>query len=278
MDKYLTDFLAYLRVEKNYSINTIDGYGTDLRQFFTECGIQKTPELTKAKIREFLANMANANLAPTTRKRKLASIRSFMSFLKREGIIDVNVSLEVDSAKADKKLPKAITVNETATMLDSISNNQDRALVETLYGIGCRVSELVQLKISDIDFESRTALVFGKGNKERMLPINNSALAAIRKHLDTRNFESEYIFASRRFPEKPMTTRNARNIVYKYTDGDLSPHMLRHSYATHLFANGVDIRIIQELLGHSDINTTTIYTKVANDHMTNAYRVAHPRG
>jgi site-specific recombinase XerD len=276
MKNQLNDFLNYLRIEKNSSLNTIVSYRKDIEQFIESGEISDISEMTKPKIRNFLSEIQH--LAPRTRGRKLSAIRSFMTFLVREGLIEKNYALEIDKPKLEKKLPTVMTVNETANYIDAVTNHQDRAVLEVLYGIGCRADELVNIRHADIDFDNRTVKLFGKGNKERIVPINNSAIKAIENHLKTRDISSEYIFASKRYPDIPMTTRNAHKIVKKHTQGLVHPHMLRHSYATHLHANGVDIRIIQELLGHSDINTTTIYTSLANEQMSIAYRHAHPRG
>jgi integrase/recombinase XerD len=277
MKNHLEDFLNYLKIEKNLSNNTLIGYNKDLIQYFETCKISELEQLNKVTIRKFLAHISD--LAPTTRRRKLSAIRSFMTFLTREGIIEKNYALEIDNAKTEKRLPRIMSVNETASILDSADNPQDRAILETLYGVGCRVAELVGMKVADINYEERMVRLFGKGNKERHVPINNSAINAIKKHLENRGYESPYVFASgRNNPDSPMSTRNARRIVYKYTDGKVYPHMLRHSYATHLHANGVDIRVIKDLLGHEDISTTTIYTSLANEQLSKAYRHAHPRG
>lgn len=263
-------------VEVNASHNTVTSYNTDISQYFKQCGIHSVEQLNKATIREFLTSISG--LAPRTRRRKLSAIRSFFSFLKNEGVIKDNPALEIANVKVEKRLPKVMSVNQTASVLDSAETPQDKAILETLYGIGCRVGELVGIKISDIDFEERTVRVIGKGDKERLLPINNTAIKAIKEHLATREYDSEYVFASRVCHERPMTTRNVRDRVYKYSEGKVHPHMLRHSYATHLHANQADIRVIQELLGHADISTTTIYTAVANEQMAKTYRTAHPRG
>jgi integrase/recombinase XerD len=200
-----------------------------------------------------------------------------MTFLKSEGLIKDNPSLEIANVKVEKRLPKVMSVNQTASIIDSAESQQDKAILETLYATGCRVSELVGIKIRDIDFEERTLRVIGKGDKEREVPINNPAIRAIKEHLATRGYDSEYVFASRVYNERPMTTKNVRKRVKKFGGEEVHPHMLRHSYATHLHANGVDIRVIQELLGHADISTTTIYTAIANEQMSKAYRSAHPR-
>lgn len=275
MEKYLKYYLDYIITEKNLSSNTAIGYRKDIEQYINYCSIIELDQLNKHTIREFLVKINN--LAPTTRRRKLSAIREFMKYLKREGFIETNDALDIDNAKIDKKLPKVLNIQETAKIIDSATSKQDRAILETLYGLGCRVDELVHLKIYDIDFDNRLVRLFGKGNKERIVPINNASIIAINEHLQSRKYDSDYIFASRDCPQRPMTTRNARRIVYKYGGKGVHPHMFRHSYATHLHANGVDINIIQELLGHADISTTTIYTHVANEQMAKKYRNAHPR-
>jgi site-specific recombinase XerD len=274
MEKYLNHFLNYIRVEKNLSQNTIVAYRKDIEQYFNMCNIKGLEQLDKFTIRDYLSKISK--LAPTSRRRKLSALRAFMGFLSSEGIIEKNFASEIENAKIDKRLPKVLSVNETASIIDSANSIQDRAILETLYGLGCRVSELVNIKVSDIEFDDRTVRLFGKGNKERIVPINNASLSAIIEHLNTRGFNSEYVFASRVLAERPMTTKNVSRVVAKYSEAH--PHMFRHSYATHLHANGVDINVIKDLLGHADISTTTIYTHVANEQMTRAYRHAHPRG
>lgn len=276
MDKYLKHFLNYIKTERNLSQNTIISYKKDIEQYFKYCTITELEHLNKYTIRDFLSKINH--LEPTSRRRKLSAIRTFMSFLKRDDIIEINESLEIENTKIDKKLPKVLNVNEIANIIDSSGNKQDRAILETLYGIGCRVAELVNIKISDIDFDNRSIRLFGKGNKERIVPINNASISAIKNHIDSRPYYSEYVFASRSLPERPMTTRNARKIVHKYGGVDVHPHMFRHSYATHLHANDVDINVIKDLLGHADISTTQIYTHITNEQMSRAYRHAHPRG
>jgi site-specific recombinase XerD len=272
MEKYLKVFLSYIHNEKNLSNNTVIAYKKDIEQYLKR--VNDLSDLNRFTIREFLSEIST--LAPSTRRRKLSAVREFMKFLNREGIIENNEALMIDSVKPEKKLPKVLNVNQVANIIDSANNIQDRAVLETLYGLGCRVAELVRIKISDIDYSNRTVRLFGKGNKERIVPINNSSLIAIKEHLKSRDFESEYVFGSRVLAGKPMTTKNVSRIIAKY--GDAHPHMFRHSYATHLHANGVDINVIKDLLGHADISTTTIYTHIANEQMSKAYRHAHPRG
>lgn len=276
MEKYLDFFLTYIKTEKNLSDNTVISYKKDIEQFFESCEIKELSELNKYNIRNFLLKINH--LKPTSRRRKLSSIRAFMNFLSKESFIAKNEALDVDNARIDKKLPKVMDVHQTVKIIESAENKQDRALLETLYGVGCRISELVNIKVSDINFENRTVRLFGKGNKERIVPINNASINHILEHLQSRNFDSDYVFASRVSPNTPMTARNARRIVNKYGGKDVHPHMFRHSYATHLLSNGANIRHIQEMLGHADISTTQIYTHVANEEMTKTYRSYHPRG
>lgn len=276
MEKYLKYFLNYIRTEKNLSDNTIISYKKDLEQYFDSCSIVGLDDLNKHTIREFLTKINE--LAPTTRRRKLASIRGFFAFLFDEEIIDKNESLSIKTAKIDKKLPVVMSINETATIIDSAYSKQDRAILETLYGTGARISELVGIRISDIDYDARTVRLFGKGNKERIVPINNASLIAIKEHLDSRDFDSLYVFGSRVIPESPMTARNARERVYKHGGKGVHPHMFRHSYATHLHARGASIMDIKEMLGHADISTTQVYTHVTNEQMSRTYRHSHPRG
>lgn len=276
MEKYLKYFIDYIRIERNLSENTAISYKKDVEQYIEHCSIVDLSQFNKQTIREYLSSINS--LAPTSRRRKLSSIRAFLGFLSSEGIIEKNEAMDIRNAKIDKKLPKVMSIQETASIIDSAVNPQDRAILETLYGIGCRVSELVNIKISDIDFLNRQIRLFGKGNKERIVPINNASILAIKKHLQTRGFNSDYVFASRVLPGRPMTTKNASRVVHKYGGSEVHPHMFRHSYATHMHANGADIRYIQEMLGHSDISTTQIYTSVANEEMTSTYRHAHPRG
>jgi integrase/recombinase XerD len=251
-------------------------YKKDIEQYFELCNITELEQLNKYTIREFLSKISN--LAPTSRRRKLSSIRSFMSFLSKDDIIEKNEALDIANAKIDRKVPRVMNVDETAKIIESADGIQDRAIMETLYGIGCRVSELVNIKISDIDFDNRRVKLFGKGNKERIVPINNSSIKAINALLESRDFNSDYVFASTVLINKPMTTRNVRRIVHKYGGKEVHPHMFRHSYATHLLSNDANLRHIQELLGHADISTTQIYTSVANEEMARTYRHSHPRG
>jgi len=277
--KYFND---YLKAEKNFSKNTLKSYSTDIEQFIKTMNINNSVDITKESIRNFLASIVTTN-SSKTRARKLASIKSFCKFLVSEGYLSTNPSAEIKSPKIEQRLPKVIDKGTVSKMLNSISNIRDKAILETLYGLGVRASELVNIKITDIDFNNKLVKIFGKGSKERIVPINDSALKNIAQYIAYKNEKSVYVFPSATDKTKPITTKTVQNIVSKYArlnniNNNISPHTFRHSYATHLLENGADIRIIQKLLGHENINTTTIYTDVAIEHLSNQYHLAHPRG
>jgi integrase/recombinase XerD len=284
MKKIVDNFIDYLSTERNYSHNTLRGYGTDIQQYLDESSISDISELSKDSIRSFLRKIAESGLTVRTRNRKLASIRAFYKFLNEEDLMKDNPSVSIRSAKVDKKLPKVLSLQTVDRMLNSITNKRDKAIMETLYAIAIRVEELVTMRISQIDFRNRNIRIIGKGSKERIVPITSSAINTIVGHIESRNSESIYVFESPIDSSRHITTRAVYDIVKKYArlngidENDVSPHVFRHTCATHLHMNGVDIRQIQELLGHEDISTTTIYTHVALNQLSGSYHSAHPRG
>ena len=274
MLKTVEDFLLYLKVEKNYSQNTINSYKTDVTQFIEECDVSDFAEVTPSKIRFFLGVLANKNISAKSRNRKLSAVRTFFDFLVIEGVAHHNPAQIIKRAKTGKRLPKAISVDEMANTIDSAENDRDLAVLEVLYATGSRVSELASIKVSDVNFESNTISLIGKGDRQRLVPLTNSATRAISNYISTRKIQSEYLFPNR---QGNKMSRNAiYNIVKKYNT-EISPHVFRHSYATHLNATGVDIRQLQALLGHSDISTTSIYTAVLDETLSNSVRMNHPR-
>jgi site-specific recombinase XerD len=224
----------------------------------------------------------------TTRNRKLTAIRSFCKYLVKEGYIENNPTVDIPYANTNKKLPQTITIEQTVDILDSADSLRDRAVLETMYGTGCRVGELVAIRLIDFNLDGKIIRLFGKGRKERIVPLSQGAVDAIKKYVDSRNDRSQYLFPSPNnkyekdnFIDNPITTRAMYNIVSKYGDANnvsMSPHKFRHSFATHLLSGDVDIRTIQQLLGHANINTTTIYAQVAIDKMSTEFHRAHPRG
>ncbi len=276
MKAYIEEYLNFLKAEKNCSNNTLRSYRVDIEQFANKQGITLVEQITKQAIRSHIAMLVESGMEPSTRNRKLTSIRSFCNYLFGEGYIPNNPATAVQYAKMDKRLPKVMSVTQTFEFIDSADNLRDKAALETLYGTGARVEELVNIKISDIDFGQSLVRLFGKGGKERIVPISGAAVEVIKEYLETRESDSIYLFESPVIKGRPISTRAMYNITVKYAN--LSPHKFRHSVATHLLSNGMDVREIQELLGHENINTTTIYTQVAVEQMAKGFHRAHPRG
>jgi len=290
MQRYIDKFVNYLRVEKNAAAHTITNYSTDLRAFAEFLGEKDVADVDHLTLRRFLADMRAKNYAKRTIARKLASLRTFFKFLFREGLIKTNPITAVSTPKLDKKLPVFLDVDKVGRLLQSPPDSdagglRDRALMETIYSAGIRVSELVGLDLDDIDFISGVIKVFGKGSKERMVPIGEPALRAIRRYLDQRQKsvkvrEKRAVFlnaAGRR-----LTDRSVRRVIDKYikvcaVGEKISPHSLRHSFATHLLDRGADLRSVQELLGHMNLSTTQIYTHVTTERLKSVYDKAHPR-
>lgn len=284
MIKELTEFMDYMRVEKNYSTKTVDNYHNDISQYSTMMGIYDVEKMSKQNIRAYLALLANNEISPASRNRKLAAIRSFCKFLCEEGYIEHNPSADIGTAKLEKRLPVTMTEKETTDVISSASTPRDRAIMDIFYATGVRVGELVVLKYRDINLLTCRIRVFGKGSKERILPMTDSAIESVKQLIKSvGNVDpDDYLFPSPVDSSKPISTRAIYDVVAKYTklnniDG-ISPHKFRHTFATHLYAGDMDIRGIQELLGHSDISTTQIYTKVLQENLVRNYHSAHPMG
>jgi len=287
MEKYIEKFIRYLEIEKNYSAHTILNYRLDLQdfaKFISETTIEKIDYLI---LRKYLAILKEKNLGNRSVGRHLSALRSFFRFLTREGHIKTNPIVMLSSPKLDKHLPQFMTEDETAKLIESAFAKddlderglRDRAILETFYSTGMRISELVGLDQEHIDFIGGIVKVFGKGKKERVVPIGEAALTAIRKYLDRRKKQSEVIFLNKN--GKRITTRGVRDIVEKYIKRagikqGISPHTLRHSFATHLLNRGADLRTVQELLGHANLSTTQIYTHLTTERLKTVYDKAHP--
>lgn len=289
MQRYIDKFINYLKVEKNSSPHTVTNYGIDLKAFEAFLGEKDVTDIDHLVLRRYLAEMRAKSYAKRTVARKLASLRSFFRFLFREGYIKTNPITAVSTPKLDKKLPVVLDVNKVAKLVQSppennVSGLRDRAILETLYSGGIRVSELVGLDVDDVDFISEVIKVLGKGSKERMVPIGGPAVSAMRKYLDKRGEErvrdKDAVFLNR--SGRRLTDRSVRRVVDKYVRltsvaEHISPHSLRHSFATHLLDRGADLRSVQELLGHMNLSTTQIYTHVTMERLKSAYDKAHPR-
>lgn len=287
IQRYIDKFINYLKVEKNSSGHTIINYTIDLNSFATFLGDKDIATVDHLSLRKFLAEMRSKNYSKRTVARKLASLRTFFKFLYREGHIKTNPTTAVFTPKLDKKLPVVLDVEKVARLVQCPSEDdeaglRDRAILETLYSTGIRVSELVGLDQDDVDFISGVVKVLGKGSKERMVPIGEPAIMAIRRYLEKRMDpkDKNAIFLNR--SGRRITDRSIRRIIDKHIKScsineHISPHSLRHSFATHLLDRGADLRSVQELLGHMNLSTTQIYTHVTMERLKAVYDKAHPR-
>jgi integrase/recombinase XerC len=289
MQRYIDKFKGYLTVERNYSAHTVKNYAGDLVEFskFLEgASLEKIDYLT---VRKYLAHLRSRNISKRSVARKLSSLRTFFRFLVRDGYIKNNPVSSISAPKLDKKLPIFLDEQSVLKLLTSPDEKtfhgaRDRAVLETLYGAGIRVSELVGVDIEDVDFISGVIKVLGKGRKERLAPIGDKAVNAIREYMAFRNTGKETdkkaLFLNK--TGKRLTDRGVRNIIDKYIKRlsikeRVSPHTLRHSFATHLLNRGADLRSVQELLGHKNLSTTQIYTHVTMERLKSVYDKAHPR-
>jgi integrase/recombinase XerC len=291
-------FIVFLQVEKNASPHTIRNYAEDLNQFlgFLEEEEVVFPEmLDYLALRYFLAFLHTKKYERRTVARKLSAIRSFLRFLSREGILTDTSWASVSTPRRGKKLPKFLYLEEMLRLLaapdtDTPAGLRDAAILELLYATGIRVSELVGLNINDVELNSGQAMVLGKGSRERVVPLGRFARRTAHAYLDygrpvllRRNSEGslEKAFWLNKYGSR-LTDRGVRRIVEKYVrkaglSGGISPHSIRHSFATHLLNAGADIRVVQELLGHINVSTTQIYTHITRDRLKEVYNGAHPR-
>jgi len=285
---YIDKFLNYLTIEKNYSAHTINNYAADLREFgdFLESrGGKDIKRIDYFLLRKFLSVLSEKNLNKRTLSRKISTLKSFFKFMLRESLIKNNPASSLIYPRLDKPLPKFLTEKEVRSILrlpkgGELSSLRDKAILEFLYSTGARVSEMVSLKKENVDFISGIAKVKGKGRKERLLPLGEPALNSLKKYLDKRSDSNPSLFINKR--GGTLTDRGTRNVVYKYMRQatialEVSPHTFRHSFATHLLDRGADLRSVQELLGHSSIATTQVYTHLTIDSLKSVYQKAHPR-
>jgi integrase/recombinase XerC len=321
------EFLNYLTFEKRFSEHTAKCYGADLTQFgefLIGCSPDTTPDAEMASLTQQHADNATAVATQTNRRvdqllllaqtdtvraylallnekqyskatiaRKLATLRSFYKYLVKRNQLDSNPVTAVRTPKQEKKLPKFLEYEQVKKLLETPPRDnwlgaRDRAILETLYSTGIRVSELVALNMDDVDFLGEVVHVRGKGKKERIAPIGSSALQAIQHYMEFRNkraqsngnFDSKVLFVNKH--GRRLSTRSVRRKMDKYLkmaglDPSISPHTLRHSFATHMLNNGADLRSVQELLGHQSLSTTQIYTHLTTRRLKEVYENAHPR-
>lgn len=280
----LEDFLIFLEVEKGYSPNTIREYTYDLQMFQRFTNNKPPEDIRTSDLRQFFLHLKREKeYSPRSLHRKICSLKSFYKFLKKEGFVAQNPTESIESPKIPQSLPKTITIEEALKLLDTPKNSRDKTILYLLYGTGMRVSELVNLNKSNLDLQNKfIKVVRGKGNKDRLIPLPDQIIPILNDYLISRNgTEGETALITNR-SGKRLTTRSIQRIVKKYkalaeiNDKKLTPHILRHAFATHLLSNAVDIRVIQELLGHSSLSTTQLYTHVTIDHLRKSYDKGHP--
>ena len=285
-------FIEFLRVEKGLSANTTAAYRRDLgklKAFADKSGVFVSA-LTRADVVSFLADLSRDGLSDRSIARALVAVRGFYRFLLLDGHISTDPTLNLERRASWKKLPQFLSAEEAQKMLDSpdpssLIGRRDKAILEILYATGMRVSELVGLNLSDLNLDIGSLLVSGKGGKERTVPLNRAATAAVRDYLSVRpgflkERASRFLFVNRE--GRALTRQEIWSLTVSYGTragvGHVSPHMLRHSFATHLLENSADLRSVQLLLGHSDISTTQIYTHVTNERLAEVHKTFHPRG
>ena len=322
----ITTFLEYLLEERAFSTYTGRCYGVDLRQYLVWITEEQnltldvlaetsawqrfaqgekevaghvgpetiTEHLINADteyVRSFLAYLAESSYSPATMARKIATLRSFYKWLERNGVIDTNPMTLIRTPRQKKRLPKAIDVDQVEKLLSApndktLLGSRDRAILETLYSTGIRVSELVSINFGDIDETGQAIVIRGKGRKERIVPLGTHAMTALSHYIKTLqvnqipNDNEDPLFINKH--NTRLSTRSVRRKVIKYLeqvglDPSISPHTLRHSFATHLLDNGADLRSVQELLGHQSLSTTQVYTHLTTKRMRESYDDAHPR-
>ncbi|MGA2845318.1 MAG: site-specific tyrosine recombinase XerD [Candidatus Acidiferrales bacterium] len=294
MEVAIRSFLSYLRVEKALSQNTIDAYRRDLEkfsQFATERGLEKAPQVKRADVVDFLASLYLRKLDARSVARHLVSLRQFFRFLLSEELIPEDPVVTVESPKFRKSLPQFLSVEEVDRLLaqpdvSSALGLRDKAMIELLYSAGLRVSELCSLAVDDLHVDAGSLRCIGKGNKERLVPVGKRALAVLQLYIKKARPEilgehtSKYLFIIRKGNKLDRIAFWKNLALYGRKAGlrkALTPHMLRHSFATHLLDRGADLRSVQMMLGHSDISTTQIYTHVVEERLKQVYKAHHPR-
>ena len=289
------DFLAYLEFERGLSRNTLEAYRSDLFQYgrFLEEREVSAVKAEQVDVADFLASLAERSASPATIHRKAACLRSFYRHLRRDGIRDSDPTAALSAPRRGRKLPQVLTRGEVEKLLEQPRGTdpsalRDRALLELMYACGLRASEAISLEVSDVDVEDQVLRARGKGSKERIVPIGHRAVRAVRIYLERgrpglvrKNGASEtHLFVN--FRGGSLTRQGIYKIVRRHATSAgladrMSPHTLRHTFATHLLAGGCDLRSVQEMLGHADVATTQLYTHLSSERLKDVYFRAHPR-
>ena len=275
----ITDFSYHLKDDLRSSQNTIDAYRRDLYDFADNLGIEDIEQIGRNSINSYIRQIKERNLAPTSIIRKVASLRGFFKWTSSMNILSTNPASTLEQPRVPKRLPKVISLKEIEEMLHSDLTPLQAVIMELLYSCGLRVSELVNLKIGDIDVLSKYVRCFGKGSKERIIPIGKQGIEKLKNYLPQRDFVvTKYNLDTKRLlindSGRLINRQDVYNFIHKrgkLIHKNISPHTLRHSFATHLLENGADLRVVQELLGHSDVSTTQLYTHISKKRLKDVY-------
>ena len=278
----LSEYIEFLDVEKGLAQNTLEAYKRDLSEFEDFCisrEIQSLNDVTRSDLNGFILWLHDEKLSPSSVIRKIASLRGFFKWLCANEYIKTNPALTIEQPKIPKRLPKVVSVHEIEEILNQDLSKIQSVILELLYGCGLRVSELVNLKVTDINIKAKYLECTGKGSKERIVPIGKKAIAALKKYLPKLTFTVNkfHIETARLLIDedgRELTRQDIYNFISeqgKKIHKHISPHTLRHSFATHLIENGADLRVVQELLGHSDVSTTQLYTHISKKRLKEVY-------
>jgi integrase/recombinase XerD len=295
MQDYISAFIEYLQYEKGLSLNTQAAYRRDLKKFCSylikNFGPLRPDEITKKQIMAFLTAQMDEGVSSSTIARRLSSIKTFYKFLVLEDYVQNNPTSDLETPKIKRHLPEILTIEEVDKLMQQPQVTlplglRDRAMLETMYGTGVRVSELLSLQIEDINVTAGFIRCLGKGRKERIIPVNQTAVDWIQRYLSrsrnslVKNYLERTLFVNAN--GRPLSRQGFFKILAGYVKKaeiakDVTPHTLRHSFATHLLENGADLRAVQEMLGHADISTTQIYTHLTRSRLMEVYQLYHPR-
>ena len=279
MYQTIGEYLEYLELEKGLSQNTLDAYRRDLESFSDEMEVEDISTVDRLMINSYVRNLREKKFAPTSIIRKVASLRGFFKWVTSVGILEKNPASTLEQPKVPQRLPKVVTVKEIEEMLHNNLTPFQHVIMELLYSCGLRVSELVNLKVNDIDLASKYVRCFGKGSKERIIPIGEVAKQTVKEYLPQRELlVKKFNLNTKRLlileTGRLITRQDVYTFIHaqgKLINKNISPHTLRHSFATHLLENGADLRIVQELLGHSDVSTTQLYTHISKKRLKEVY-------
>lgn len=282
----LAEYLDFLEIEKGLSKNTLEAYRRDLSNFFDFCNDIDISKIQRTQINSYVRNLHEKKYSPTSIMRKIASLRGLFKWACANEKTKSNPTLTLEQPKIPQKLPKVMTAEEINSILNQDLSKLHRVIIELLYGCGLRVSELVNLKINDFDLNGKYLECTGKGSKDRIVPLGKKAISAIKNYLPEREYNlQKYNLQSKQLLINEKGKQVTRQEVYTFIHEQgkklhkaISPHTLRHTFATHLLENGADLRVVQELLGHSDVSTTQLYTHISKKRLKEVYFAINGKG